>query len=1222
MTTAGVTQAYTGAADWYGRRVEARSGLNYAGVLSVNSINNNTMSDTVGPLWSSASKGIRFGVPLGVNWLNTTPCAWAVQQAANFSVCRMGRDAALLSCDSPTDDGDICETGWCAALGVSDAPPATDPLVCSNSPSFAAPAFGGLAFPNAAPYAQFASAVVAVTPDYSAAAPSATQVYNATTAASQAQLAGAIWAGKRDFQDDITLSSVEEGNMTCFAGQPVTAASSATPPYVYGGTGLSSGTWPLAVSPGSLLTAGIQARALRSADTVSFELCKLHQQLMKCHSGDNICNGSAADCCDIFTSTRDACHAFPNDEFSSKCSRFASSSTYSPAFKPWPQYFNVVRGLSSVLGNVACVETDDGQSCVVFNGVTDFGRAVVFDGETFVDTVAGQSPVAGQSESIAPGAAFVYEPNAHRTPAALESRGPVLGVPVKFSLLYSADGSDPATGSYLSQFVSNLNVATAKTSASGSATGTVAATFAAQAGFLALGDFGVRLATALSADAASARAGAGAGTSTATATYAGFASAYFAYALVQRFLLQFYGLAPLAHLAGTSRAVFALFGTDEEWVTGACGVWAKCAPAAATQGAAVNAAAGLAVSGDFLSRARPVVSPGPEPDQVVVTLTVPSLLLAWSPSALLQAMFPTTLMASASGSSAGSFIVPGAPSSTAAFSTSAAYTTIVAGLAPASGSAPAPASASASTPASGAAFAGDASLFPLAKTVSDDDAGTDMDGALDEYLDEYFAVSTDSTLAQGAVPYSTGAAPPAPGSATEAVVGVRRTFTVSTAQAKSVTLLFYLYCLKTAALTLDPACIADAAVSLVPTTVDGTNACTLALACLQTGFDGTGASAVNALFVTGDTDLCRCLFPANAASGANVALTGGTGTGSAGAFLNLPAMCFNRYCNVPGIDLASIAATAACTTTAAKSGASTGDASTDDASTGAFTCASLCGQYASVLSASADLDASAIDVAVLRDTCGIDLAQASASLMPKAPVFTAAVVLVALCVPLFVAAYAACVRDPKTQLARAAFWAPATAAFLLCGAAVAYALVDLRGTAWCGPPQYAAGVHWPASLCKSAGFFGLLPSYALPASFCSTSASTGTVSTGDGRTYCACGAGTSRTCSKPCTVCSVDGLCGATNTGTRTLQLRTRDTRFDPLVCGLSGAMVLCVVPACLAAFILRVPSFAGKAAVGVLLCLVLVAACCIPLALQGLVVDFYRTHDVGVQDDPACASL
>ena len=1114
-TQASATAAYSGASDYYAQRIlqayTTRAALADTNVLSgaiaalqgseaTGSVNKATMDagpqgetlSLIGPLWSvydpnPVNRGIFAGLPLSQGWLNSTDCAHELQHNKT-SVCSIARDAGS-ACNAPGVDGSVCDTGWCGVQGIA-VPAVDDPPLCSNSADFRSPGFTVVSFSIAAPYDVFATTTVAVTPGYpDTGTAHAFDVRAPESSALSTMLQASMWAGTTD--GGTGLTSIEDGNMTCFAGEPVSTAATGTP-YVYG-AGTATGV-PTAVVRNTLMQ-GTSTRALSAADTVSFEMCRLHQQLQKCTNGSAVCD--AANCCDIGNSLRDACFRFAWPSFRSNCSRFGTLSESSLVFKPWPQYFNVVRGGGSN-ADVACAGTDDGQSCVLLSGITAL-------------------PSSGE---------FAYEPNSHRDPRNFGTGGPVLGIPVKYSLLYSADGTDPTTGSYLSQFVSNRNVSTL-----GSTLATVATTYGTQAGFLALGDFGVRLTTAIPGNA----------------EYTGFASAYFAYALTQRFLLQFYGLAPLAHLAATAYAPYALFDADT-WAADACGVWKYCAPSATAAGEAVNALADTVVNSDFFASARPVVASTGVAGQVCVTLTIPSLLLTWPPSALLLAAFPVTLQG---------FVLPASP--TAEWSGSATFSAVRDGPA-------------------------DTGLFPV------------VTGTAVEF--EYFGVS-----ATAAVPASLGYA--VSSNSTSGLVGARLTFTVSVAAASSATLLFYLYCVAAGVATstqagLKATCITDLAAVVLPELADGPTVCASGFlsACASAGFTGVGASTVNALLVTGNATVCKCLYPTNAAGGANTAFTGGTTATTSGAALNTAAMCFNRFCTAPGIDLASIAATAGCSFPAVPPPV--------------LDCAAMCGEYTSLLGASADVDTTVIDVAYLRDTCGVDVSQTTVAI-PRYPLFLATLVLVALCVPLFVAVAAAC-APTKQQLARPVFWIPAVAVFVLCCAAVTYAIIDLRGVASCAAgPTYDddEGVHWPASTCTSAGFFGYLPAYTLPASFCGA------------RTYCACGtlAGSgTRTCSGACKTCSADGLCTASGADVApTIVLATVETRLDPLVCAFSGAVASCVVPACVFAFWKRTPAFTGKVAATVFLCLFLLAVSLVPVALQGHLPSFYRTNAVGIVDGAAC---
>ena len=325
-------------------------------------------------------------------------------------------------------------------------------------------------------------------------------------------------------------------------------------------------------------------------------------------------------------------------------------------------------------------------------------------------------------------------------------------------------------------------------------------------------------------------------------------------------------------------------------------------------------------------------------------------------------------------------------------------------------------------------------------------------------------------------------------------------------------------------------------------------------------------------------------------------------------------MCFNKYCNTDGIDLASIVATTRCSDLSQAQ--SQVPAAATDPDGQPFTCAGMCESYTNLINASSDYDSTSVDFSALNATCDVDLTAPPVPL-PRRAVFLATLVLLVLCVPLFVAAWAACAAAPKVALAQSSFLIPVIATFAVCCVAAVYAFLDLSGVPSCVGPNYdaVAGVHWPASTCKSAGLFGLVPAYTLPASLCAQ------------RSYCMCtpstgagalATGTTGTCSGTCSTCSVDGRCTATSDGQ--VSLAHVDTTFDPLVCAFSAALAACVVPACMVAFWKCAPAFAGKAVVAALICLVLLAAAAVPVALQAFVQSFYRTTTVGYAGTATCS--
>lgn len=1101
---------------------------------------------------------VRYGVVNGYSWLKDTQCADEMgAQAMNLdkSPCNYPHDAGI-SCNGPSASGETCDTGWCSDLEFS---PANDePSGCSNSTSFASKntIISSLVFNNGTPgsvlgpFAVFASATLTVTPSFSQDTGSDVETYNLAFPTDSA-LTTAM--NKSTWPEHTAMSSYENGSISCAAGTGASGAGT----YGYGAS--SSRNTPSTTGPGSL----------SGKDTLHFQLCRLHQQLQKCRADAlNICT-DGINCCDIVQASQSGC--WPDTwEF---CSPYTSTGYTSPVFRPFAQYFEVALGADNAL----CERSgdDDLRSCLVFNGRV---RALDTNG----------------------GSLFTFEPNAFKDPRSFDSKGPVLGVPVEFSLLFSADGSGPSTGSYLAQFCSAADPS--------SATGATAATYGKQRGFLALGVFWTRLNTMITVLPA--------GEDAVSGVYAKFCRAYFVYAVTCRFLLGLYSLAAftcsLDAALNTWRAPFAFFQSALQWGTYTAGVWASVAAGYS----ASDFMPGLATSSLF-KEARPAVAEVDSDGNILVTLTVPTLLLNWAPASLLLAAFPTTDQ---------NFGV-------APFSPATAFSQVFSGLAATTASA---------VSAAETAETAETALSPFVLV-----AGTTTV--------QYYYVNSAATSASVAAVLSQGVANPATPSsvplpttvdtaldASYVAVAGKLSFKIR-AQAGSFTLLFYLYYIHlhgTASLeSLNSGeslvLITEPVTQCVPSVLDYPTACGLVTTgvCKSTSpsYSGGGSSLVNTLFLNADSAVCKCIYPANVQPGL-----------ASEAVLEPSAMCFNAFCRSTGattVDRDSLIAGAiqgGCSFTSAPvSSPAAGTASGTEPAT--VLCKKLCPAYLAVFDNEA-VDASAVDISSLQDECGVDLL--SPTVLFSTQVATLAVcVLVVACVPLFFGSslLAAWAFAEKTQARlgplQPAFYGPVLAAFVVCCAAAAYAWFDLRGTQSCanGTAVFTSGTdiyNVPASICRSNGILhsivtkiapsaSLPEAYVLPPAFCDTSPS-----------YCQCDSvaayGPVKTCTGPCgckssACCSDNGLCTSEETASedpfsgRSLRLLDVSARFDPLVCAVCCAAALCLVPAAVSAMCFASPNFKGKAAVACALALFLLALCAVPMGVQALDKQLYRRYNVGV---------
>ena len=1112
-------------------------------------------------LYGQAYATMRYGVVNGYSWLKDTQCAVEMgDQAMNLdkSPCNYPHDAGI-SCNGPSASGETCDTGWCSDLEFS---PANDePSGCSNSTSFASKntIISSLVFNNGTPgsvlgpFAVFASVTLTVTPSFSQDTGSDVETYKLAFPTDSA-LTTAM--NKSTWPEHTAMSSYENGSISCAAGTGASGAGT----YGYGAS--SSRNTPSTTGPGSL----------SAKDTLHFQLCRLHQQLQKCRADAlNICT-DGINCCDIFQKSQSGC--WPDTWLF--CSPYTSTGYTSPVFRPFAQYFEVALGADNAL----CERSgdDDLRSCLVFNGRV---RALDTNG----------------------GSLFTFEPNAFKDPRLFESGGPVLGVPVEFSLLFSADGSDPSTGSYLAQFCSAADPS--------SATGATAVTYGTQRGFLALGAFWTRLNTMVlpTTDTTAAVAGTTSASGSASAAdenYAKFCRAYFVYAVTNRFLLSLYQLAPLASGSGITSGPLALFQTSQQWTRYTAGVWAS----VATTYSASEFLPGLA-SSELFTGAQPLVGAVDSDGNISVTLTVPSLLLSWSPAALLLAAFPFT---------PSTFNLP------VHFDPATAFQLILGNI-----------GTTGSVTAATTATSATNNPFSVIGPVSV----------------QYYTVDYNTTM-------STGYVVPAANTDTNdsldtAIVAAKMSFTVKAAPG-SMTLLFYLYYVHShgtgtfsAEAAAELLATGEPAVVPVPTFLDWSVACSLASStqCLASGYTGVGASVVNALFLNSQAAVCQCVRPANSIAGLTSEAT-----------LNPSAMCFNSFCRSTAqttVDRNSLIAGAlAGTSCAARATAPslTTEASltppATETATATAMCKSLCPEYLSVLD-NASVDAGVIDAVALRDECGVDLTSSATATVATAPAAAACCAMLFACVPIFFlaslmasAALAAKSTNTTTSASHAssasaavptlpplrpAFYVPALVVFVLCCAAAVYAWVDLRGTATCagGAVLLNDGYDFPASACMSNGFaskaaavVGLtVPLFKLPASFCQAPIS-----------YCQCNnsatygqnisCATSSCGCSGAACCSTNGICTAEATATepyagRAIKLYEHDTRFDPLMGAVCCAAALCVVPACVAAMWLGTPAFALKPAAAVAIAFIILCLCAVPLAVQALDSSRYRRYDVGV---------
>lgn len=1129
---------------------------------AINSKMNNGDYDEVGPLWLRRKSGTAFGntgdagqgLAVGCSWLNSTTCAAAIiSGASNDNMCNIPHDVGS-SCDQPTSSGTTCDTGWCSLEGVSQN---SDPSACSNASGFSKDTFSGLSFTNSTTDLGFASATVMITPNYTGLSPASTS-YNSlvrTGGDFQAYMDNSFWSGMPPTSWEVAaaieadMGSWESGDMTCYMGSPVSTSN--TTPYGYGSDATKNAPATQNIS-----------QVLDAESSVSFGLCYLHQQLQKCINGTSVCNGDT--CCGLTTDMRSACFNGLSD---GHCSRFGVVSHSSPYYTPFAQWFNILLGSD---GTKVCQTADDQESCVVFNGIV--------------------------KQTSSSSSQFDYEPNPWKDPRNFSSGGPVLGVPVQFSLMYSANGSSTKTGSYLSQFINDKS-STSPTS------GSAEADYRSQAGFVALGDwYSVLTGTLSNSD-----------------TYTAFAKTYYAYAVTNRFLLSLYQLAPFASESATTFSPFGLFQDADAWKTETAGVWTDLTTKAGTLLTDLTAS-------DLFTSAQPQVGAIDSNNEIQVTLTVPQLLSSWNAGDLLFRAFPKT---------GANF------ATTSAFTQASAYDQIA---------------------AKGPSVAQD-----TFQVVSGSTSTT------------FHQITLDSQVpVEGQASGSSGSAVTIAARITFKIKVASQSMTLLFylyyLQQNSMELITSVS---------DFVLSSAPAIEPVPTLLNWSNACDIigtGQCTNQSGYSGVGSTTVNDLFLNNDSAVCQCLYPANVQSGLaadalwdNAALcfnsfcestnqttidlnsilvsdtagkcpTGATALADvvSGVITKVTVMTSGaNYTVAPDVAFSGSTGTDAAATayitdgsvtsivvTAGGSGYTNSVVTTlvpaEPASAGTFSCAKECDAYINVLE-NEEIDLNAVNLTALSNLCNYDITKKTTGFLP-APTFLAVFVLVLACMPLCTAAALVAVgaRQKKlsnTVVSKSGFIAPVIICFLLCCVVAAYMWIDMQGHQNCVDQSTisAAGYNWPASNCKSNGFFDLLPEYTLPAGFCAAD-----------RSYCQCDYSdadnpiqcTSGGCGcKEATCCAADGLCTSpalslTPFTDRKLSVTTENEKFSPLVAALSGAAALCLIPAGVLAFwygsaddIKMKPLLAAVVAVAMLL----LAA--VPLAMQALSKPFYQSFVVGVSN-------
>ena len=374
--------------------------------------------------------------------------------------------------------------------------------------------------------------------------------------------------------------------------------------------------------------------------------------------------------------------------------------------------------------------------------------------------------------------------------------------------------------------------------ACGSTKGT--ATFSLQCGWTALAAFWTRLNSMLSCTSAADEA-----------AYTSWSQMYYMYAVCNRYLLSLYQLAPCASQDQETQMPLELFVGDEAFqalVVGAVPLLA----AAAGSSTLTTMLKDATTKSALFTGSKPTLKAITTSNTISVTMMLPALLIPWIHEHLgdlLLRMFPTTQKDFSLGTT---------------FDASEVYG-MVKNMKP-------------NTPAQ--------TIFQI-------------DGA--SVVRTYYEVTTSST-----VPAAVTTVPSA-NSSTTCLVGCSVTFDVKV-QENSLTLLFYLYYLQqnsNVAITSvhDFLAAGEPSVTPTPKRVDYGTACTIleSNACTDTaGYSGVTAYKVNGLFLSSQSQVCKCLLPTDLSQSTNAAKVG---------TLTEEGLCFNSNCtstNDVEIDLQNI----------------------------------------------------------------------------------------------------------------------------------------------------------------------------------------------------------------------------------------------------------------------------------------------------------------------------
>ena len=1041
------------------------------------------------------------------------------------------------------------------------------PTACSDSSSFVAndhsnTGFGSVQFTNAANGAEFAVAVVMVVPNYRSENTSVVQqneiaipINSTTYSTLYSRDRDKVYAGSGMSTGGVT-NWEQDRQTSCVVGQTVSAAQLADSfPYTYG----PDGSTPTLSS--------LSASALSAHDTVYFANCILPQQIQPCCTGKTKCcnvtgttpTNAGGDCCGTAGCSGDCNNMTVNPSFNNSAI----------VYRPYHTYFDVLVGTGNGKTTFCDASAGHGGECVLFNGV-----------------------VKGLQAGALGDPLFAYQPNPFRSPGeSHKDVGPKLGVRVSFSLLHSADGTNPETSSYVAQMVNHVKIGSVDA---------VGTDFRTQKGWVATASLWTRLSAGLSITP-----------STGQVTYTNFCKAYYMYAVCARFLLAIYQLAPCCSLDLETQMPIKLFCSAGEWTDLVVATLPQLVTSAAASGVATmlkNAQASA-----VFTAAKPVMKlMDAAAKTIFVSLTIPAILMAWVPDHLgdlLLRVFPRTDPKNfALGTVFDPLVVYGLLNDPGA----------ALGAAPASAPPVFTVNSASVTRAYYTVSLTDPCPAAVIKAPTADDPVDCMAACVVTF--DVQVVARGMTLLFYLYYLNQ--------------VGGVQIATVSDLLAAGEPAVRYM----PAEVTYDAACA-----------VLATGACS---STTNPVYEGIGSKNVNSMYLSPASQVCQCLTPTNVTPAQQTALMVQQAGASGAGVMSNEAMCFNVNCESTGLvfmDTAAIltanasnggqcpvAPTTATTATAATT------APAVSLSPATYDCSQHCTSYIAGLR-TGTVDMTNVNLNAVVEYCGIDIVTAVTATPPNAQVVLAGALSVCATPLLYLVVLAASLADlakqrkesgnqelpfSRTTAGMPEFYAPCALVFVLACAAFAYCMLDMRGThqcRWRSTPD-AAGYTYHSSQCRSNGLWGF-PQYNLPEDLCTTAPM-----------YCQCDP---KSLNLPCTAsscgcitsdcCSMEGICTqptfkSTPLTGRPLQLKSTVQRFSFATTALCAAAALVLVPVVVAGAVCGARSSSVfsqapllLAALAVVLTLIVLAACAFPVVHRAITPSLYTTLEVGVG---SCTSL